>query len=108
MLISSVQDSVVSDLAKKHHAQLLRAKRAHTVARDTASRLAMDLDAEQRRMRMNAMYEEDLLFAYRTLRAEYNRDTGHAPTVRRPRKQGGGGDWLDGVSEGEPEDVGGE
>jgi hypothetical protein len=53
---------------------------------------------------MNAMYEEDLLFAYRTLRAEYNRDTGHAPTVRRPRKQGGDGDWLDGVSEGEPED----
>ena len=96
----------MADLAKKHHAQLLRAKRAHTAARDTALRLASNLDAEQLRVRMGAMYEEDLLLAYRTLRAEYNRDTGHAPTVRRPRRREGEGDWLDGVSEGEPEAVG--
>ena len=67
---------------------------------------AAELDAEQLRARVCALYEEDLLFAYRSLRAEYNRDVGRAPETRRPKRgdaAGGGGDWLDGVSEGEPE-----
>ena len=65
------------------------------------------LDAEQLRARMDAAFEEDLLFAYRSLRAEYNRDVGRAPETKRPNRRrdgsGGGGDWMEGVSEGEPE-----
>lgn len=81
---------------------MLRAKRAHAAARDNAARLVSELNVEQLRVRMGSVYEEDLLFAYRSLRAEYNRDMGRAPTVRRPKRQGDGGDWLDGESEGEP------
>jgi hypothetical protein len=92
---------VVEDLSKKHHAQLLRAKRAHTAARENSARLVAELNAEQLRVRMGAMYEEDLLLAYRTLRAEYNRDTGRAPETRRPRREGEEGGWLDGASDGE-------
>ena len=106
MLLSSFQDSVVADLAKKHHTQILRAKRAHALSRAQALQLAAELDAEQLRARVCALYEEDLLFAYRSLRAEYNRDVGRAPETRRPKRgdaAGGGGDWLDGVSEGEPD-----
>jgi hypothetical protein len=78
-----------------------RAKRAHVIARDNAARLVSELNVEQLRVRMGSVYEEDLLFAYRSLRAEYNRDLGRVPTVKRPRRQGDG-DWLDGESEGEP------
>ena len=96
-----IQDTVVADLAKKHQTQLLHAKRAHAAARDSAKQLVSELNLEQFRLRMGTLYEEDLVFAYRSLRAEYNRDVGRAPTIRRPRRQGSG-DWLDGVSEGEP------
>ncbi len=100
------QDSVVADLAKKHQAQILRARRAHAQSRERAARLAADLDAEQLRARVGAMFEEDLLFAYRSLRAEYNRDVGRSPETKRPKRprgvdEYGDGDWLDGVSEGE-------
>jgi len=91
----------VADLAKKHQAQMQRAKRAHIAARANAERLFSQLSAEQLRIRMSSLYEEDLIFAYRSLRAEYNRDVGRAPAVRRPKRQGDG-DWLDGESEGEP------
>ena len=64
--------------------------------------MVAELDAEQLRARVGASFEDDLLFAYRSLRAEYNRDVGRAPATRRP-KRGGDGEWLDGVSEGEPE-----
>ena len=106
---------MVADLATKHRAQMLRAKRAHVVSRERAAQLALRLDAEQLRSRMAALFEEDLIFAYRSLRAEYNRDVGRAPSTRRPRRRdggrehsddGGGGDgadWLEGVSDGEPE-----
>ena len=91
----------MADLAQKHKAQLLRAKRAHYMARANSTRLVSELNAEQLRVQLGVMYEEDLLLAYRTLRAEYNRDTGRAPSVRRPVKQDEG-DWFDGESEGEP------
>ena len=78
-----------------------RAKRAHISARDNAARLVSELSAEQLRVKMGSDFEEDLLFAYRSLRAEYNRDLGRAPTVKRPKRQADG-DWLDGESEGEP------
>ena len=91
---------------------MLRAKRVYSISRERALQLATRLDAEQLRTRAAAVFEEELLFAYRSLRAEYNRDVGRAPETRRPRRGGGeemggsgggGGDWLDGVSEGEPE-----
>ncbi len=96
---SVMQDSVVSDLAKKHSAQMQRAKRAHTLSRGTAMRLALELNAEQLRMKADTAFEDDLIFAYRSLRAEYNRDVGRAPSIQRPRRDG----WLDGLSEGEPD-----
>lgn len=96
---SVMQDSVVSDLAKKHSAQMQRAKRAHNLSRSNAMRLALELNAEQLRMREDAAFEDDLIFAYRSLRAEYNRDVGRAPSIRRPRRDG----WLDDLSEGEPD-----
>ena len=100
---SVLQDSVVADLTKKYNAQLLRAKRAHVLSRDNAARLAGALDAEQLRSRSTVAYEDDFLFAYRSLRAEYNRDVGRAPSVVRPRRQQQqDGDWLDGESDGEP------
>lgn len=100
-LTLSPQDSVVADLSKKHHAQMLRAKRVHAISRERAAQLAVELDTEQLRAHVSTMFEEDLLFAYRSLRAEYNRDVGRVPVTRRPR-QSGGETWLDGVSEGEP------
>jgi hypothetical protein len=101
-VIRCLQDSVVSDLAKKHQTQMLHARRAHASVRNSAVQLVSELNSEQLRLRVGSVYEEDLLFAYRSLRSEYNRDVGHAPTVRRPRRQGSG-DWLDGVSDGEPD-----
>jgi hypothetical protein len=101
-VIRRSQDSLVSDLAKKHRTQMLNAKRAHASARHSASHLVSELNSEQFRLRVGSVYEEDLLFAYRSLRAEYNRDVGRAPTVRRPRRQETG-NWLEGVSEGEPD-----
>lgn len=82
---------------------MLRAKRVHAISREKATQLAAELDAEQLRVRMGTLFEEDLLFAYRSLRAEYNRDVGRVPVTRRPRREGGEDNWLDGVSEGEPE-----
>ena len=96
---SVLKDSVVSDLAKRHHVQMQRAKRAHAASRNDAMRLALELNAEQLRMRADATFEDDLIFAYRSLRAEYNRDVGRSPSVRRPRRDG----WLEGLSDGEPE-----
>ena len=84
---------------------MLRAKRFHAISREKATQLAAELDAEQLRARVGALFEEDLLFAYRSLRAEFNRDVGRVPVTRRPRRREGGDDdnnWLDGVSEGEP------
>ena len=104
------QHSIPADLAARHHTQMLRAKRVYSISRERALQLAARLDAEQLRTRAAALFEEELLFAYRSLRAEYNRDVGRVPGTRRPRrareeeeKSGGGGDWLDGVSEGEPD-----
>ena len=106
---SSPQNSVPADLAARHSAQMLRAQRVHRISRERALQLAARLDAEQLRARAAALFEEELLFAYRSLRAEYNRDVGRVPGTRRPRRAGeeadgggGGGDWLDGLSEGEP------
>jgi hypothetical protein len=106
------QNTVPADLAKRHHTQILRAKRMYNLSRERALQLASRLDAEQLRARAAALFEEELLFAHRSLRAEYNRDVGRSPETRRPKRPRGvgvdefadssGGDWLDGVSEGEP------
>ena len=97
------------DLAKRHHAQILRAKRMYNLSRERALQLASRIDAEQLRARAAALFEEELLYAYRSLRAEYNRDVGRVPETKRPKRpravgvdEYGDGDWMDGVSEGEP------
>ena len=108
METSMAQNTVPADLAKRHHAQVLRAKRMYNLSRERALQLASRLDAEQLRARAAALFEEDLLFAYRSLRAEFNRDVGRSPETKRPKRPRGveeyygDGDWLDGVSEGEP------
>jgi hypothetical protein len=81
----------------------------YNLSRERALQLASRIDAEQLRARAAALFEEELLYAYRSLRAEYNRDVGRVPETKRPKRpravgvdEYGDGDWMDGVSEGEP------